>query len=486
VLVSLLLATMAWAQMDQMAAESRRAKEMMAAGRFAEAVPIYEKLLQAMPSNAGLRLNLAMALHLSGNDQRAIPEFEAVLKQQPQALPALMLLSASYMRTGAPAKAAPLLEKALVQIPNDVEARSMLIDALLMLERESAAIPHLRKMTELQPQNPRVWYGLGRSYEAVSQGAFESLERQGPDSPWWLFLAGEARLKLGRNTAALTLFRAALEKQPSMRGAHARIAEVYRNTKHPDWAAIEEEREKKISAPPCTAATAECQFVQGRYQQALTLALQHKTGPALYWQCRSANELARQAFTRLAQLPPSAESHQVMAELYRNQGRHADAINEWKAALTLAPGDLHLREELATSVYLSKDYVEAATMAEILLVDDPKSPELQFILGDSLVNQQQLEKAIDPLKKAVALRPDYAAAHAVLGRVLLQTGQAEQSVAHLKAGLSEDTDGSLHFQLSRAYQAIGKPELAAEMLAAYQKIRKEAAGEDVSITPPQM
>lgn len=66
-----------------------------------------EKLVQAMPANPGLRLNLAMALHLSRRRSKAIPQFEAVLKQQPNALPALMLLGASYLRTGNPAKAVP-------------------------------------------------------------------------------------------------------------------------------------------------------------------------------------------------------------------------------------------------------------------------------------------------------------------------------------------------------------------------------------------
>jgi hypothetical protein len=41
-------------------------------------------------------------------------------------------------------------------------------------------------------------------------------------------LAAEARVKLGRNTAAFTLYRAVLERQPNFRGAHTGLAEVYR------------------------------------------------------------------------------------------------------------------------------------------------------------------------------------------------------------------------------------------------------------------
>jgi len=484
-LIGLTFALPIAAQSDAMAAESSRAKRLMSEGRFGEAVPIYEKLLLTMPSNAGIQLNLAMALHMSGGDAKAIPHFEAVLKQQPQSLPALMLLSASYLRTGKPDKAVPLLQRALKIAPEDTEGRSMMIDALLMLDRHEAAIPHLRYMAAAQPENPRVWFGLGKAYEAVAQRAFESLEKAGPDSPWWLYLAGDVRLKMDRNTAAFTLFRAALEKQPSLRGAHAALAEIYRKTNHADWATVEEELERKQPAPPCAAPSAECHFIKGRHQQSLAAALAAKTPEALFWQARAANEMARQSFKRLAQLPPSVESHQAMAELYRNQGRHNEAIKEWRAALELAPGDPRLQQELATSVYMSRDYPNAEKLVRDLISKDPEVPELQFILGDSLMGQQKLEEAIPPLEKALSLRKDYLAAHAVLGRALLQTGQADRAIPHLKTGLATDNDGSLYIQLSRAYRATGQPALAEEMIQKYQEIRKTAGFEGVIITPPQ-
>jgi predicted Zn-dependent protease len=45
----------------------------MAAGRYAEAVPVYRDLVKAVPGNPGLVLNLGMALHLAGQDQEALP-----------------------------------------------------------------------------------------------------------------------------------------------------------------------------------------------------------------------------------------------------------------------------------------------------------------------------------------------------------------------------------------------------------------------------
>jgi tetratricopeptide (TPR) repeat protein len=473
------------AQTDALATESRRAKELMVADRFADAAAIYEKLVQAMPGNPGLRLNLGMALHMAGEDAKAIPHFEAVLKQQSNALPALMLLSASHLRTGNPAKAVPLLEKALSLAPEEREGRAMLADALLMLDRYEAAIPHLHKLASADPGNPRAWFGLGRSYEFISQRAFETLGAMAPPSPWWLVLAAEARLKQGQNTAAFALYQAALEKQPGLRGVHAGLAEIYRRTGHADWASTEEVRERQLGTPVCGTPNAECSFLKGRYQQVLALTRSRKTPEALYWQSRASNEAAREAFSHLEKLPPSPEFHQAMAEVYRNQGRHKESIEQWQSALKFSPDNPHLNQELVTSLYMGRNYTAAERMARDLIARDANVPELHFILGDSLMNQQQAEQAVEPLEQAVRLREDYPEAHAVLGRAFMQMGLAEQAIPHLKAALAIDADGSLYFQLSRAYRNAGQNALAEETLRKYQELRKASQTEEVSITPPK-
>ncbi|QOY85130.1 tetratricopeptide repeat protein [Paludibaculum fermentans] len=482
---TVVLAGSVFAQPPDPAELSRRARDHMAAGRYGAAVPYYEELVKAMPGNPGLRLNLAMALHLSGNDEKAVPQFELVLKQQPNTLPALMLLGASQMRLGHPDKAVGPLEKAMAQAPEDLEGRAMLADALIMLDRFGAAIPHLRKLAAATPQNPKPWYALGKAYEAVSQQAFDELEKKGLDSPWWLMLAAEVRLKLNRNTAAYALYKAVIEKQPQLRGAHAGLAEVYRRTNHPDWAQLELAKEKALPPQACTVPSSACEFARGRFEKALALASAGKTLESLYWQSKAANELARLSLSELEKLPPSVESHQVLAELYRNQGRNSDSLNEWRAALALSPGDPRLEMEVTSSLYVNRDYAAAERNARDMLARDPEVPELQFILGDSLVNQQHLEQALPALEKAVQLRRDYPAAHAVLGRVFLQLGRGNEAIPHLKAALPADTDGSLHFQLSRAYQDAGQAGEAAAVRKAYQEIRKSTAVAEIEIAPPQ-
>ena len=73
-------------QTDQLAEQSRLGKELMAQGRFEEAIPIYQGMVKAMPQNPGLILNLALAEQMAGHPDQAIPHFESALKLQPNRL----------------------------------------------------------------------------------------------------------------------------------------------------------------------------------------------------------------------------------------------------------------------------------------------------------------------------------------------------------------------------------------------------------------
>src|SRR5215831_15994667 len=119
-----------FAQNESLAAKSQAAKLLMTEGRFADAVPLYRELCRTMPANLGLRLNLGLALHMSGNEREAIPEFETVLKSDPNNFPALLSLGAARLALNDPAPAIPPLEKVVAIQPDNIDARGMLAGAL--------------------------------------------------------------------------------------------------------------------------------------------------------------------------------------------------------------------------------------------------------------------------------------------------------------------------------------------------------------------
>lgn len=73
----------------------------------------------------------------------------------------------------------------------------------------------------------------------------------------------------------------------------------------------------------------------------------------------------------------------------------------------------------------------------------------------------------------------------VLGRALMQMGRSTEAIPHLVAALPADSDGSLHFQLSRAYQETGQAEKAAAAMKTYQAMQKPAGDAEIVITGPR-
>jgi len=472
ILVLLFLPVLA-AQQADLAAKSRQGKELMAAGKFREAADVYQGLNKAVPNNPGLLMNLGMARFMGGQPEQAIPPLKAALKLQPGIIPALLFLGTSYTQVGEPAKAIGPLEKVVAAQPRMGQARQALGDALTALDRFDEAAEQYREWAAIEPKNPRVYYSLGTTYEAAAQAAFEMIEKTAPESAYMLALVADVRETQKQYSSAYYLYRKALERRPDMRGLHAGLARVYRATGHPDWAAKEEGMEKVVPPPDCRLHELECAYREGKFVQVTTLARGKNTPEALNWRSQAFNQLALDAWSRLAALPPSLESHEMLAHMYRAQGRHIEAVKEWKAALKFAPNDPDLETQLAVSMHQSRDYKSARTLLEKLIKKLPDSAEVNFYLGDSLLNMQQPEAAVPYLMKAAKLNPDFLPIHSALGRALLQLRRGEEAIPHLKKALPLDDDGSLRFQLARAYQAAGDRKAAREMTLKYREIRKE-------------
>lgn len=394
-----------------MAGEGQR---RMAVGDFAGAARVYQQLVKQVPGNPGWKLNLGIALHMAGRDQEAIAPLAAAAAAMPQAFPAHALLGTSLLRLGQAGKAAGALQKAVALKPSDPQGRRLLAEAFLQSGQPKPAVAQLSALSRLEPGDAGVWFTLGRANEAAAAESFRALARDFPESRAFLLTTAEVRRKQQRLKAA-----AALEEQAKGRPAAARA-------------------------------------------------------DALAREITSYHDGARRAFTQLGGLPDNPQLHQVKAETLRAQGKHREAVAEWREALRMRPGDLDLERELAASLYAASDYLEALNALERLLVREPQSAMLHFLKGDCLLQQGQAEEALGPLRQAVQLDAGLLPAKASLGRALLGVGRGAEGVGHLEtAAPALDTDGALYFQLSRAYQAAGLPEKAAGALAESRKRREE-------------
>jgi tetratricopeptide (TPR) repeat protein len=375
--------------------------------------------------------------------------------------------------------------------PKNADVRGMLAGALLDTERFDQAAAQFRELTNVSPNDPRAWYGLGTSYQRLAGAAFERLQKADATSPYLAILVADARGQRRQFRSAFALYQEAAKKFPNLHGIHAALAEVYRKTGHAEWAAEEDKKEAALPAPDCRAHPAECEFLAGHD---VPLTAPPKTAApsaeSMFWQVKAANELALQSFFRLGQLPESVELHRVKAEIARGQGKHLESLQEWRAALALSPGSPGLEHEVAVSLFMTADYQSALDAAIPLLKVDPRSDELNFIAGDSLVRLEKPEQAVPYLQAALAADPKLLAADASLGLALSRLGKHAEAIPHLQKALELDEDGSLHYQLAGAYRAAGQAEKARATMAQYQGIvkrnqeQKEEGAREAQIGPP--
>ena len=487
----LLAALTLCAQSDAAAEKAARAKSLLGANRFSEAAILYGELVRAMPGNPGLLLNQGMALHMAGEDGKAIPPLELALKLNPTIPPALLFLGASYLRTGQPAKALVPLEKFAAIDPNHAEARRMLVDAATSSGQPQRALPHLEKLSQINPRQSAIWFELGRTYEGLAFDAFAQLEKSFPESGPFFAVLADSRSKISQSKSAFFFYRKALAQSPNLRGLRTSLAAIYRKDDHPEWALHEEAAEARLPKLNCAVKTPECEFATGRYQSAIRLSRTRNTAENLYWRVQSYNALAADAFAKLNALPESAESARLVAETQRELGRHAEAATAWQNALRLAPNHPEFERELAAAWMNAKQYADAQKLTDTLLAREPNAPDLNHLQGDLFLAQQLAEQAIPFLKKAIQQDPRLLPAQASLARALLQSGRAAEALPHVTAALPLDTDGSLHFQLARAYQSSGQAEAAKTAMAKYQEIQARSRKQDLvldeelKITPPQ-
>src|SRR5438046_3213867 len=195
------------AQRNDLAEKSKRGKELMATGRFEEAIPIYRDLAKALPDGPGPAMDLGLALHMAGHGPEAVTQFQKVLRLEPSNVPARLFLGAAYLGLKNPAKAVEPLRGVVRAEPRNADGHLLLGDALLSLEHYREASQQYEKLSQLEAGNPKAWNGLGQSYEGLARQSFDQLEKAAPDSAYWLDLVAESRAKSDEFKGAYFFYR---------------------------------------------------------------------------------------------------------------------------------------------------------------------------------------------------------------------------------------------------------------------------------------
>jgi len=192
-----------------------------------------------------------------------------------------------------------------------------------------------------------------------------------------------------------------------------------------------------------------------------------------YWKARCSNRLAMAAFLRLFVVDPdSPRAHQVLGDMDENQGNDAKAIVEYQKALAQRPSLPNLHYQIGHIEWKSYRTQEAREQFQAELAINPRHTGALFDLGSTYLQAHQPDEALVYLQKVDQLDPKYPDLRDFLGIAYIQMHRYADAARELELAAPGDQDGSIHYQLARAYMALGKSREAEKEFALSNRLHE--------------
>jgi tetratricopeptide (TPR) repeat protein len=163
-------------------------------------------------------------------------------------------------------------------------------------------------------------------------------------------------------------------------------------------------------------------------------------------------DAAHDAYSRAAALAPRALDWPYLdACVLQRLARHQEASTRLRAALAITPDYLPARVKLAESLYETGSFEESRRLFDALIRERAAEPAAVFGLGRIAAAEGRHEEAVTLLNRAVALFPEWGAAHYALAQSLRALGRRDEAQRAL----------DLHAKYGAAWPAVEDRLLAA-------------------------
>lgn len=237
---------------------------------------------------------------------------------------------------------------------------------------------------------------------------------------------------------------------------------------------------RRLLSPEQAVKLAETEFRLGHFEKAATTAQRVSEAQDAssvtrawgnYWLIRSYEALALRALEKAVAINPnSARARELLAQNYADHFQWSKAIQEYEAALHLAPemADLHLG--LGTACWETGDWTRAREELRKALLITPSSSVAAYELGDTDLHLGKWNEALPYLRKALTNVELSRRARLDLVKAESELGQYREALADLMPLVDKDPDGEIHFRLGVLYRKMGKLEEARRALAEAQKL----------------
>jgi len=481
--------------------------------RPSDALATLDRALAVAPEDERVLTLRAQYLLAAKPDDPAAREearglLDQVLAKNPNSVVGLFTEAKFLLGDGRAEDAAKRLEQ-VVQAQPSANAHYLLATAYTGMRRDDLARTQLLEALALDATSPRIHADLAALYlrtgeaELAAREAELALETQA-GNPRLLLIAAEALLRSGQKQAALQrLATLEIEKLPSSLRISA--ADMYRRLEQRDRARqiLEKALEESPRDPGALRAwiTLEAPSDPGRVLARLDAAIAADPKNALLHGLRGSVRTAQIAkggadapaeaerdFATALELDPNAIEPQLgLAQLYRAQGRTAEALERYAAARARLPDNLEIQLEEASFREALGQAEQAQTLYEQVLERDPSNVlaknNLAWVLANRPgVSPAQLDRALRLAQEAKDAQPNVAAFADTLGYVLLKKDRPVPAIGLFKEALAAFAAGperaGVRVHLGQAYEREG------DLDAARQQFR--VAGEESAASAAEL
>ncbi len=326
------------------------------------------------------------------------------------------------------------------------------------------------------------WFGDHRQFVCAQQ-AFRSGLRLAPASAQLNYLLGLSLYESQEFEQAVPALQRSIKAEPTVIKPHLLLATVYGQLARPMDAEPEWRAALRIDPSSSIALHGLSQTLGQKQDYTGVIALLQNTkldenlaldlGFAYF---RSGQLLdAIDVVTRaLNASPDSIQLSNMLVNLYIDVTRTLDAEHLAEKTWKAHPDDVGVQTAYLHTLVINGDWGPAKAVGAKLLAEAPHAFETLYFNGVMERQAGDFAAARDHLTEAIALRPDYASAHANLGMALLHLDDPSDAKAHLDKALKlGDAEPETHFALANALRALNQPDDARQEMLRYQQAVKE-------------
>ena len=205
-----------------------------------------------------------------------------------------------------------------------------------------------------------------------------------------------------------------------------------------------------------------------------SLAQDSKDADALYELARLHKNASLHSIEALKALDPdSFQLHALMGEVYADQERYSDAIEEYQKALAKRPDAPGMQFLIGVAYWAQRQMEPAEKAFKEAYKENSNDAMTNLYLGDIAVRYQRFSEALPYLMAAKQTQPDMPQLHVLLGQCYQSRKELQKAKAEFQAAVAADpTAAQPHYLLARVYRELHDAQASADELAQYERLSK--------------